>query len=169
MTLWVTQLQMEITHQETDADRALFMVRGYDSSNQPSAEEDWFCEIDLYTDDPTNLTDGTWRTPQLWRPTAEEPLNVLHERATQRHTPPPQIDTDEDVQICAEDSIRVIEKHGGTVRAFEVSETPEEHYEVTIDGKTYGPMIATELYWFAYGVSLWEKPEQATGSAQGKQ
>ena len=96
-------------------------------------------------------------------------LKAQLERATQRHTPPPQIDTDEDVQICAEDSIRVIEKHGGTVRAFEVSETPEEHYEVTIDGKTYGPMIATELYWFAYGVSLWEKPEQATGSAQGKQ
>jgi hypothetical protein len=156
---------MEITHQETDADKALFMVRGYDSSNQPPAEDDWFCEIDLYTDDPTNLVDGTWRTPQLWRPTAEEPLNVLHERATNRllaepaavHIEPREAVEDEDIPICAEDDIRMIEAKGGSVRTFEMSIDPQPHYEVTIDGKIYGPMIETELYWFAYGLSLWLK------------
>jgi hypothetical protein len=160
LILWVTQLQMEITHQETDADKALFMVRGYDSSNQPPAEDDWFCEIDLYTDDPTNLVDGTWRTPQLWRPTAEEPLNVLHERATQRHLPKevekPVTANRPPIQVDVTDATAIIEKQGGSVTTFEISEDPWPHYEATIDGKTYGPMIETELYWFAYGVSLWK-------------
>ena len=67
LILWITQLQMEITHQETDADPACFMVRGYDEANAIEGKEDDFTELDLYTDDPTNLIDGTWRDPQLWR------------------------------------------------------------------------------------------------------
>jgi len=64
--LWITQLQMEITNQVTDADQAMFMVRNYDSDPIPGTENDW-TEIDIYTDDPTNLVDGTWKQPQIWR------------------------------------------------------------------------------------------------------
>lgn len=57
------------------------------------------------------------------------------------------------LQIDERDSISIIEKRGGSVTTFEICEEP--HYEVKIGGKVYGPMIETELYWFAYGVSLW--------------
>ena len=50
------------------------------------------------------------------------------------------------------DSALIITQAGGTVTGFDVGGEP--HYEVTLDGQTYGPMIETELYWFAYGVSL---------------
>jgi hypothetical protein len=39
---------------------------------------------------------------------------------------------------------------GGTVERFDVD--GETHYEVTIDGRGHGPMVETELFWFARGL-----------------
>ena len=132
MGLWITQLQTEITHQETDADKAKFMVRGYDSQPLPGTESDW-TEIDIYTDDFTNLVDGTWTEPQIWREDAQSPAVP-------------------DIQSTVEDSTAIVKLHGGYVTEFEVSEDPYPHYEVTLDGQKFGPMVETELYWFAYGL-----------------
>src|SRR5208337_1573394 len=144
MILWITQLQTEITHQETDADKALFMVRGYDGD-----DSEW-TEIDLYTDDPTNLIDKTWSDPQIWREERSEAGEVIIKSEPVTIGNPP-------IQIDVTDAAKIIESRGGRVATFEMSTDPWPHYEVTIDGKTYGPMIETELYWFAYGVSLWPK------------
>lgn len=47
-----------------------------------------------------------------------------------------------------------IERVGGRVAKFFVSDGPEARYEVTLGGIDHGPMKETELYWFACGATL---------------
>ena len=143
LTLWITQLQVEITHQETDADDPKFMVRGYDESNPIPGRESDFTEIDIYNDDPTNLTDGAWSDPQIWREGETIDSVVVGGELPERKP--------SSLLLCdPADSAMRIREAGGTITRFDVD--GEDHYEVSIGDLIYGPMIDTELYWFSHGL-----------------
>ena len=49
-----------------------------------------------------------------------------------------------------DDCFAAIEDRGGKVDAFAVD--GETHFEVTVNGHGYGPMVETELFWFVKGL-----------------
>ena len=126
LSLWVTQLQAHITRQVGE-DEPKFMVKGYGD------DDALFTELDIFIDDASCVECGDWFDPQLWYGPAT--LEIRNNR------------------LEPFNGMDIIKRNGGKVTPFDVEGHPEVHFEIELNGETYGPMIETELYWFAHGIT----------------